>query len=312
MIYKHRLTAIHLHLESDITDLGDYLLRSGGTMLGDLNMENNNIKSIGGPTYDALVIGDGTPVPNNDLVQIVRTFNINSNGHGFEDRTLFSPTDGARAYASYDTLAESAGTQNIDHMVGLESRIIHGSSGTIDSLIGFMSFLLTNNGGTATDLIHFNVATDAIGTGDVTNQYGLKIANLEKGTNNWAIHTGTGLVHFGDKVDVNDDLEVSGDVKISGSISQPIKYVSNGYVILPSDHTLLCNTDSIVNILLPSASANPGKVYYVKNALATTCMVNPDTGDTIDNLISLPLNNLDGAILQSDGVNIWHIIASNK
>jgi len=107
-------------------------------------------------------------------------------------------------------------------------------------------------------------------------------------------------------------LEVSGDVKISGSISQPIKYVSNGYVILPSDHTLLCNTDSIVNILLPSASANPGKVYYVKNALATTCMVNPDTGDTIDNLISLPLNNLDGAILQSDGVNIWHIIASNK
>jgi hypothetical protein len=38
--------------------------------------------------------------------------------------------------------------------------------------------------------------------GVITNQYGLKIDNQTVGTNKWSIFTGTGLVHFGDDVNI--------------------------------------------------------------------------------------------------------------
>jgi hypothetical protein len=68
--------------------------------------------------------------------------------------------------------------------VGVEARISNGSSGDI------------------TDASAFEVAAPS-DDGTIDNLYGLKIPNLTEGqTSNYAIHTGQGLTHFGDVIEL--------------------------------------------------------------------------------------------------------------
>lgn len=51
----------------------------------------------------------------------------------------------------------------------------------------------------------------------ITNLYGIRIQDVTAGSNNWAIYTNAGQVHFGGSVDASGTLDVTGNVFASGA-----------------------------------------------------------------------------------------------
>ncbi len=82
----------------------------------------------------------------------------------------------------------------------------------------------------------------------LTNNYGIKIANIDSGTNNWAIHTGTGLVHFGDTVDMAGGLAITGalsgvtTIAMSGQLTNTLAIGTAPFVITST--TLVANLNA--------------------------------------------------------------------
>ena len=104
--------------------------------------------------------------------------------------------------AIYDAVGTVTGSANTDHLISYQARSIYDSSGTVSKLTGFGS-ILVNDGGNATDMYGF-LAYDPTGTGTVTNNYGLYVNSLTKGTNNYAIYTaGSTPSYFGGSITAN-------------------------------------------------------------------------------------------------------------
>lgn len=110
--------------------------------------------------------------------------NSTTNYRGFRTNDHFSTTNGS-AYANFDAQSFTAGTGNLDHFVGFQSRPVHGSSGTLNALSAFTS-LLEQDGGNITDAYEF-VSNTISGAGTITNYHGLYIAPQTLGTNQYGI-----------------------------------------------------------------------------------------------------------------------------
>ena len=117
------------------------------------------------------------------------------NFRGFRDETSFSRT-GMAAYCCFDAEASLNGGYDYDHIVGFQSRPRHTSSGTLSQLAGFSS-VLYSNGGTVGSASGVRI-WDVQGTGPITNNYGVYVNSLTRGTNNYAIYTaGNTRSYFG-------------------------------------------------------------------------------------------------------------------
>jgi hypothetical protein len=103
------------------------------------------------------------------------------------------------AYACFDAAGITAGSANIDHIVGFQSRPKHECTGTLTTLYGAYCRLETY-GGLITNA-YGSYISDTIGGGSISNQYGIYIASLTKGGTNLAIETaGTTPSLFGGNV----------------------------------------------------------------------------------------------------------------
>ena len=99
------------------------------------------------------------------------------------------------------------------------------------------------------------------------------------------------------------ELDVNGSAKINGAVINKFTITSGPYTIQPDDHTIF--TSYQVN--LPDASANPGKVYYIKNTSSIETIPIYTLGGNIDTASSYSLPPLGSIIVQSDGSNWWVI-----
>ena len=103
------------------------------------------------------------------------------------------------ATAGIDVIIQTAGTFNNDHIVGVQSRPKHGSSGTLGVLYG--SYCRTETYGGLITNAYGSYISNTIGSGSISNQYGLYVESLSKATNNWGIYTdGTTPSRFGGNV----------------------------------------------------------------------------------------------------------------
>jgi hypothetical protein len=103
------------------------------------------------------------------------------------------------AYACFDAAGITAGSANIDHIVGFQSRPKHECTGTLTTLYGAYCRLETYGG--LTTNAYGSYISDTIGSGSISNQYGIYIASLAKGGNNFAIVTaGTTPSSFGGNI----------------------------------------------------------------------------------------------------------------
>ncbi len=136
------------------------------------------------------------------------------------------------------TIAGATGTGTTWNAYGVNSSVRTNSAGTVNRLIAFGGGLVQDAstgtvsygnifysgasvGASATmsDLRHVEI-TDAGGTGTVTTQYGLYIANLTKGGTNFSIYSGTAKSYFGGNVGIGTTtpdqvLDVVGRIQMS-------------------------------------------------------------------------------------------------
>ena len=89
------------------------------------------------------------------------------------------------AMSCFDAAGSTSGANPIDHLIGFQSRPTHGGSGLMTRLQGFGSLMATNGPVTAAAGFYMY---DTVGTGAVTNQFGLYMEAMTKGSaNNFAI-----------------------------------------------------------------------------------------------------------------------------
>jgi len=94
-------------------------------------------------------------------------------------------------------------------------------SGTVTGSVDALNVSFVQYGGSINEGIGIHVRNFHFG-GTLTDQYGIKIKDVTGATNNWAIHTGIGLVEFGDDTIVNGKLTVTGAIDpVSVLLSDP-------------------------------------------------------------------------------------------
>ena len=125
----------------------------------------------------------------------------NSGGHGIGDYSTINQSStgtSESAYASFDALSDMEGVYSYNHMIGFQSRNKYsGSGGVIDRFDAFTAQQSHVGTGTVNYTTGFHVY-DLTGTGPITTNYGVKVENLVRGVDNYAIYTGEGKVRFGD------------------------------------------------------------------------------------------------------------------
>lgn len=111
------------------------------------------------------------------------------------DFSVGSPPYG---HASFNSNVKLVGSTDTDHHHGFQSYPHIEGTATVDRVSGFYSIGETLDG-TVTEWSHFR-ADDPTGAGTVTTQYGVYIAELTQGTNNWGIFHYEGKSFFGGAV----------------------------------------------------------------------------------------------------------------
>jgi len=156
-------------------------MKSDGTINKDnifnIDLDTGVIIS-GNITYDSL---DPAFVINKSVVGA-------GNAHCFVDESSINKT-GTIGYNSFDSRYEVVGTENYDHLIGFQAAPTYTSTGTLLEFGGLASILTVSSGaGTVTELKNIWIE-DYLGTGTVTNNFGVHVTALTKGDNNWAIYT---------------------------------------------------------------------------------------------------------------------------
>lgn len=214
---------------------------------------------------DDIAIGSNVSgAPGSPGVLISRELTLGAeNSRGFRDNSTFTTSDMA-AYASFDAGAKTVGTDDVNHIVGFQSRVAHNSIGTLLELAGFTAVLITN-GGEAAEAWGFR-SSEIVGTGEVIDCYGLLVLDPNKGNNRygvklevvdgptfWNIFAGTdaknhlnGNTSIGDVTDTGEKLQVYGTFKVTGQ----------------STLTGQVNIGTRINMSTPASSSGPGDFGY--------------------------------------------------
>ncbi|WP_298343613.1 hypothetical protein [uncultured Algibacter sp.] len=173
-------------------------ITSNGGLQGVLDFSNSAAQSIiltGGSSpvllnesLAPITVGDRNVLNSSDA-QIVISRNVTNNtinGHAFSDSSLLNMGTNF-AYNSYDARINIGGTNPYDHYAAFQSLPSYGNTNEMNEFYGFYSGLDVT-AGTVKNLQHLRV-TNATGEGAVTNQYGIYIPLLNKGTTNWALYS---------------------------------------------------------------------------------------------------------------------------
>lgn len=168
------------------------------------------------------------------------------NAHSFSDASRFVRAGGV-AFNSFDARIEIAGANNYDHYVAFQHAPSNNATGTITYMSG-LSSLLYQNAGTITHNSAVYVM-NPFGVGAITNNYGMLIEPLTRGTNNFGVHSSvaagnrrwnfyaagtarnlfTGITHIGDTTtyDGSPNLSVTGKAWISDSLRAGVTTIGN-------------------------------------------------------------------------------------
>lgn len=167
--------------------------------------------------------------------------------HAYEDSTAFSSTT-TGAYASYDTTVTMSGATAYNHFYGYEARHTFSGSGGVTTMSSFYSGLVVS--GAANAVRHFSLG-DAGGVAAITEQTGLYIPDLTRGTTNygvysavssgtnkWAIYAvGTAKSYFGGQVTFNAGQSWAGTIAVP-SATQTINFATNTNLVIGGSGTI--------------------------------------------------------------------------
>lgn len=191
-----------------------------------------------------LRVGNSTNSSTNPQVLVSSTVDDTGSGnnHAFVDGSIITRS-GEVAYASFDATAEFDGGSDYDHYVSYQSRGIFGSSGSISKLYGFYDSPTVEAGSTASDRYGAYLA-DVMGSGTLSNNYGLYVASLTLGTNKWGVYTdGSMPSYFGGALGIGINAPAAPLHVIAASTADQALVQRWGYnVVAESDYNLRLKT----------------------------------------------------------------------
>lgn len=192
-----------------------------------------------------------------------------------------SGTTGTSAYdAAHGLYSEVALTANtVTGLTGVTGAARNTGSGTTTESVGALGYVANNTGnttnayavfatgrqygtgGTITSFYDFYAANPTKTAGTITNAYGLKIADMTAGTNNWSIYTGAALSYFGGSITTAGNLNLPTTSATAGIINiNAVRYFHNygtenlfvgdtaGNFTLTGQHNTALGTDALVSL----------------------------------------------------------------
>lgn len=177
---------------------------------GDLGQDNANF--FWDDTTKALSVGNPLGVTQEstyafdaEVIYTANLGNVDYNAGVFGAQLNLSVNTNGGTYGFVSVGQSTSG--NIHDIGFLEGGIqygIHRGDGHVDNLVGFEAGVINNGGGVVDEATCMWASFDGNnGAGSISNLYGLKIAAMTAGNNNWAIKTDQGKIEFGDSSTAN-------------------------------------------------------------------------------------------------------------
>jgi len=188
---------------------------SGSPGGADTNVQFNDAGVFGGEaaftynlTTNLLTAGDflrvgGGAYSVTDAVVLARRESVAvPNGHAFRDESVWTVAAGGGGYTSFDTAVAYAGASAFAHLHGYQARNSYTGATSLTDLVGFLSHTNHSGAGTVANAIGAWIK-DPTGAGPITTNYGIKIEDITRGTTDYAIYSGLGIVRFGGQLSLN-------------------------------------------------------------------------------------------------------------
>lgn len=209
------------------------------------------------------------------------------------------------AYAAVDIRTQLVGSTGFNHYVGVQSRAVLAGTAGISNYWYGMEALATHNGsGTVANYAGLRVG-NILGSGPVTNNYGILIHSQTRGTNNWNIRSESGLHFFGGTA-----TNTASTVQVNGSFAARIvTFAGTAYTMNSIDFTLLCTNTGTVTVTLPDATTCSDRIYHIKkaNSGGTNVTVQTTGGQNIDQATTASIAAWATLTVQSNGTQ-WYIL----
>lgn len=196
------VTSSSLLIPNPGTTTSTLFTTAGGALTGTLAMDGGTVQS-----EEFIHIGPQNASTASAITN-GRHYTGAVNAHGFSDATRFEPSISGKAFNSFDAKSETWGSQNLDHIVGFQSRVAHNGSGTLTDMWGLW---IENIAASAVTNSYGVTIKSPTGVGAITNEYGLHIPTLNRGSTIW------GAYIQGNDVYLGRDVEVKRQIKLTGS-----------------------------------------------------------------------------------------------
>jgi len=187
---------------------------------------------------------------------------LNFNGtHDYED------TNGLGLVAGYNQLnVNSSSSVNAGvALLGLTTI----QAGTNTSLYGLRGYIVGIGSGTTTNAIGGGFAILNFGANVFATAYGIKVEDITAGATNYAIYTGSGLVRFGDDIQLGTN-----DITMTGSLAATGARVTKGWFtdIESTNMPTVGGTAILSSLTAPSftTSVTVPQVFNADNAIAAS------------------------------------------
>lgn len=161
-----------------------------GGLSGQIQYNNSGVFAGAGVNWDGsrLIVG-ATSATGNDAVVLKKTFSGTVNGHSIRDEGVVNSGISQDGFGAFDAATTITGSQDYDHAAAFQARLNYTGTNTVDELRGFWSNPANNGTGTVVASKQFIIENPS-GTGPITNNYGLFIGHLTKGSgDNYGIYS---------------------------------------------------------------------------------------------------------------------------
>lgn len=150
--------------------------------------------------------------------------------HAFEDWTTIATTsETGQGYSSFDAKVTMTNTAPQSHLVGYQSRNTYaGSGGLVDYFHGYDVSLTHSGTGTVNKAKGLHIS-ELLGSGPVTNNYGIYMDGNLRGTNAWSIYVAAGKSYLGDELYTSIIVSGIKDGGITYGVDVSGKSLSYGY-----------------------------------------------------------------------------------
>lgn len=130
-----------------------------------------------------------------------------------EDNTSETSVYGIVGLASSTTPSGVFGKFDVG---GIEGNAYIDGDGNAKNVYGVGAYAVKEGSGTVENMFLFFGLGGGVEGGTVSKNYGLFLPDIAGGVGNWAIHTGAGLVRFGDHIGINGDATATSPLNITG------------------------------------------------------------------------------------------------